>query len=141
MKTYNQAKSDLDYNKAIVAIYDKLHTNGIAYKDVHYYEFPKDISSNYSMGEKIVVKCGGNTIHTIDQCMEYSKSCKWRARHGYIVLAFTKKGLKDYVAICKKIKNETNLTEKVKLYDERRRLLNKYISIEKSTFNRKISVN
>lgn len=140
MKTYYQVKSDLVYSKAILEMYDNLHSNGIAYKNVHYYAMP-NISSNYSMGEKIVVKCGENTIHTIDHCHEYPKSCKWSAKHGYIVLAFTKRGLKDYVAVCKKIENETEMKERVRLFDEKRRLLNKYISIEKSTFNRKISVN
>ena len=141
MKTYNQVKSDLVYSKAIIEMYDNLHTNGISYKNVHYYAIPNNISSNYSMGEKIVVKCGENTIHTINHCMEYPKSCKWSAKHGYIVLVFTKKGLKDYVAVCKKIEHETERKARLELYDEKRRLLNKYISIEKSTFNRKISVN
>ncbi len=139
MKKYSELKSEMSVNNSMMELYENLHTNGIAYKDVHYYAMPR-ISSNYSMGEKIVVKCGENTIHTIDHCMEYAKSCKWSAKHGCIVLVFTKKGLKDYVAVCKKIENENNLAERLKLFDEQRRLVNKYISIEKSTFNRKISV-
>ena len=57
--------------------------------------------SGYSMGETVVLKCGDKTIQKLDNTSEYAKSCKYRAKHGYIVLEFSKKDLRTLVDLMK----------------------------------------
>lgn len=136
MKTYSQIKTEQEENNKKMQLFENLHNNGISYKNVHFYKTP-NIESNYSMGEMIVVKCGENHIEKADRCKNYAKSCKWKAKHGKIVVCFTKKGLKEYVFICKKIYATDDMKVRVKCFEQRRALLEKYIDKNESVYNRK----
>lgn len=141
METYIQLRNKQTYINGMMALYNNLHDNGIAYKNVHYYESPK-ISSNYSMGEKVLVNCDGKTIQIIDNCQEYAKSCRWNAKHGHIVIDFSKKGLKDYVNVCKAIAmlKPHDVKGRLELSTKRKDLLKKYISNNLSVYNRDFMV-
>lgn len=99
-KSYESVVEEIAQLFATKSVYDKLIECGIAKKDVHFYVTP-DITSGYSMGEEIVVKCNDVAIESVDNTQQYAKSCTWRPKHGYILLNFTKKDLKTYVALCK----------------------------------------
>jgi len=100
---YKQTKRIANEENMWLEVYDRLHECGIPYNEVHYFRYNLPYySSGFSMGEIMTVKCNGNEIHRIDRTKEYSKSCKWKAKHGYIVINFTKKGLRDYMTAAKR---------------------------------------
>lgn len=139
MKTYNQIKTEQEENNKQMQLFENLHNNGIPYKDVHYYKTP-NIGSNYSMGEMIIVKCGANHIEMADRCKNYAKSCQWKAKHGKIVVCFTKKGLKDYINICKKRETTDDIKASIKCFEEKKALLEKYIVKNETLCNRKYTI-
>lgn len=53
------------------------------------------IKSGYSMGETIIVKIKGVEVMRKNQTQEYAKSCKWRAKHGEVILDMTLKQAKE----------------------------------------------
>ena len=81
-----------------LTLLDRVIANGVPKGIVHHYVTP-DLSSGYSMGETVVMACNGQVFDVKDQTREYAKSCKWRARHGRVVVDMTKKQLRRYVEL------------------------------------------
>jgi hypothetical protein len=135
MKTYSQIKTEQQENNKTMQLFENLHNNGISYKNVHFYKSP-NITSNYSMGEMIIVKCGENHIENVDRTKNYSKYCKWKAKHGKIVVCFSKKGLREYVDICKKIDTTKDRNVIIEGFKQQRALLEKYIDKNESEYKR-----
>lgn len=128
-KTYNQLKSECVSNEKLLERYDALNRCGISLKYVHFYDTPY-ITSGYSMGEMVYIYCNDVLIERVDNCMEYAKSCKWRGRHGRIEVRFTKKGLKDFVGLCKSLSVVRGTNEWFDMYEKRRDLIKKYINLD-----------
>lgn len=119
METYKEAKERLLELRKLLNLYDILHLfGGVPYKDVHFY-MPPNYASGYNMGEVIVVKCNGVTLDTIDNRKFYAKSCKWRPKHGHVVLAFSKKSFRRYVDLCAEWANATDVKERLKIASEK----------------------
>lgn len=99
---YQQTKEIVATEGKWMQVYENLHLNGIPYKDVHYYRYNRPAySSGFSMGEIVVVRCNSRDIDRIDNTQEYAKSCTWKAKHGFVIINFTKKGLLDYIKAAK----------------------------------------
>ena len=139
MKTYQQVKNEIAENTNKMDLFEKLHFEGISYKNVHYYVTPP-VSSNYSMGEQVDVRCKNRPLEKVDHRQYYAKSCKWQPKHGYIVIDFDKKGLKDYVNLCKKLNGEMDLKTRVDLINERQSLVRKYVKTEFCEFKNSVYV-
>ena len=91
-------KQQLERQARLLEIVEKLHYLGLTWEEAEKFQFvaPR-IYSNYSMGEKIEWTLNGDYIYTEQYTDEYSKSCSWRAKHGYILINFkTKKRLKEF---------------------------------------------
>lgn len=137
--TYKELKSELAQKSKRMCVYESLHECGISYSNVHHYQSP-EITSNYSMGEVVLVYCNDDLIERIDNCREYSNSCKWRANHGKIVVRFTKKALKEYIRILSVLGNTLTMSV-IKDYNDRKlELLEKHIVWDESKYNRKITI-
>lgn len=122
MTTYKEVNERFVELRKLLTLYDVLHIyGGVPYKDVHYY-MPPYFASGYTMGEVLVVKCNGVTIDTVDRRKHYSKGCKWKAKHGRIVINFTKKAMRQYVEICKSLCDE-NVKNRSELITKERALL------------------
>ena len=118
-------------------VYDCLIACGIPQKMVHYYEHPS-VGSGYSMGEKVIVRVGYKPIEIIDNRKEYAKTCRYSARHGMVVLNFTKAALKKYVSLCKTF-TDGSIDDKVAASTEIRGLVRKQYD-EKASVVRKFEV-
>lgn len=91
-------KQQLERQARLLEIVEKLHYLGLTWEEAEKFPFvaPR-IYSNYSMGEKIEWTLNGDYIYTEQYTDEYSKSCTWKAKHGYILINFkTKKRLKEF---------------------------------------------
>ena len=99
---YSRVVSQIEELSALKENYEALISAGIPKTKVHYFEIPYSVNSGYSMGEVVIVRCNGKEIVRYDRTQEYSKSCKWYAKHGCVVLNFTKKSLKEYTLLCEK---------------------------------------
>ena len=134
-KTYEQVERELEQLNQTMELYDRLVSFGIPKKMVHYYTSPER-RSGYSMGETIAIMCNGQEVQIIDRTQEYARSCKWRAKHGYIVIDFTKKALKEYVTACYNIamarKNQKTYSEFVSLYAAKDKLIEQYFDEKNS---------
>lgn len=78
---------------------------GVPKKDAIFFNTPKWIAtSGFSMGEEYVIRCNGKLIRRdgISE-QEYARSCKWNAQHGLIVFSFTKKDLKLWLSLERKL--------------------------------------
>lgn len=80
-------------------LYNNLIDCGVTPKNVRYYETP-NVYSGYSMGETVEVWCNNKIIEAIDHTSDYARSCRWRAKHGKVVINFSKKSLKEYLKAC-----------------------------------------
>lgn len=49
------------------------------------------------MGETVRVYCNDRLIEVADRTEDYARSCKWRAKHGLVVIRFTQKALRQYI--------------------------------------------
>ena len=135
--TYNEAKEQFTELRKLLNLYDVLHIfGGVPYKDVHYY-MPPYFASGYTMGEEVVVKCNGVIIDTIDRRKHYSKGCKWKAKHGRIVIDFTKKAMRQYVEICKSLCDENNIKNRSELVTKERALLEDALDLTESIMKAK----
>jgi hypothetical protein len=86
----------------------RLHDiGGVPYSLTVKYKEPI-MKSGYTMGEEIIVKCNGQIIDRINNCMNYPKSCKYNAKHGKITINFTKKGLREYIERANKFFDDEN---------------------------------
>lgn len=134
-KTYEQVERELEQLNQTMELYDRLVSFGIPKKMVHYYTSPER-RSGYSMGETIAVLCNGQKVQIIDRTQEYARSCKWRAKHGYIVIDFTKKALKEYVTACYNIaialKYQKEYSELVSLHEAKDKLIEQYFDTKNS---------
>jgi len=135
-KTYEQVERELEQLNQTMELYDRLVSFGIPKKMVHYYTNPER-RSGYSMGETIAIKCNGQKVQIIDRTQEYARSCKWRAKHGYIVIDFTKKALKEYVTACYNIAmalkyQQKEYSELVSLYEAKDKLIEQYFDAKNS---------
>ena len=105
-KSYKQLVAELDELQKQKELYDRLHDlGGIKYDDVHLFRFPL-CKSGYSMGETLVVKVSKKVVAVQNQEADYAKSCKWRAKHGYMLFEFTKKGFKEMIELAKAVNYE-----------------------------------
>lgn len=137
METYKEAKERLLELRKLLNLYDILHLfGGVPYKDVHFY-MPPNYASGYNMGEVIVVKCNGVTLDTIDNRKFYAKSCKWRPKHGHIVLNFTKKALREYIEICHKLAVESDIKKSIESLEVKRILIKDAIDLNSSDIKKK----
>lgn len=89
------------------------------------------------MGETIAIMCNGQKVQIIDRTHKYARSCKWRAKHGYIVIDFTKKALKEYVTVCYNIAmafkdQQKEYSEFVSLYEAKNKLIEQYFDAKNS---------
>lgn len=126
--TYKQAVSQLEMLEKKVNLYNNLISCGIAEKRVHLYEAPV-CESGYSMGELIIIRCNGKEIDRYDNRKEYARSCKWSAKHGKIILDFTKKDLKTYFDL---LQDKLNTNGYWARYTEMRDLKTKVFVAEES---------
>lgn len=133
-ETYKQAKMMVEKYTAMMKLYNNLISFGVPQSKVQYYETPC-VSSDYSMGELVIVRCNGFDIDRKDKRQEYARSCKYHAKHGIIVLDFTKADLKKYVTLCEaKAKNVNRYFEdadkitalKEKAYNEKESVVRKF---------------
>ena len=89
---------DLKRQVRLMAIVETLHELGLSWEEAEDFPFATPrIWSEYSMGEEILYCFQNSPIFKESYTQQYAKSCKWRAKHGYIVINFkTKKALKEF---------------------------------------------
>lgn len=96
MRTYNEICRELDALTEQKRLCEALRDAGVPISKAHNYSTPY-ARSGYSMGENVKVYCNDIFIENYANTEEYAKSCKWQAKHGRVVLRFTKKALREYV--------------------------------------------
>ena len=130
MKNYNDLKNEISRLNEIKQVYELLHESGISYKTAEDFKFFQ-IESGFSMGEttELRIKSGGkmSTIFYEDETEKYPGG-KWKARHGQIIVTFTRKELKEYIKLCSG--NDT---------DEMQKYVVKHISSYDTKNNREVS--
>ena len=126
-KTYEQVERELEQLNQTMELYDRLISFGIPKEIVHFYTCP-ETSRDYS----VTVMCNGQKVQIIDKTQEYARSCKWRAKHGYIVIDFTKKALKEYVQTCYSIIMTENPDTMQSLERKRNKLIEQYFDAKNS---------
>ena len=91
-------KENLKEQVVLLHIVEKLHELGLSWEEAEDFPFATPrIWSEYSMGEEILYCFQNSPIFKECYTQQYAKSCKWRAKHGYIVINFkTKKALKEF---------------------------------------------
>lgn len=131
MKTYKEICERIEELHTQKVLCETLNLCGIALGKAHYYETP-DVTSSYSMGEKIYVWCGKTLLEVVNNTKEYAKSCTWRAKHGEVNICFTRKTLKEYVSLHETLHDLDFLrrVERITIgeYNERRDDVNKRIT-------------
>lgn len=135
MKTYNQYQNELNKAQAKMNLLDKLVDNGITKKSSGFF-MRINVDSGYSMGENTYLMVGGLPLDAVDTTKEYAKSCKWRENHGKVVINFTKKDLKTYVAMCEEM-------DKLRMYGKKMESMHKETEIKnwvESKINMDLSV-
>ena len=130
-KTYKELKSEYRSNEKMMEVYNALHRCGISLKNVHFYNTPT-VYSDYSMGEMVYIYCNDVLIEKVNNCREYAKSCKWKAKHGRVEVRFTKKALKEYIDLRKSILFKENHNDILALIDKKRDLVTKYVNLNNS---------
>lgn len=96
MDTYETITTKVEQLQKQLALWDALRERGIPTKYVQYYETPA-VRSGYRMGETVRVYCNDKLIEVADRTEDYARSCKWRAKHGLVVIRFTQKALRQYI--------------------------------------------
>lgn len=97
--TYDALQKLIETETEKLKLYDRLIACGLPKSKIHWYAIP-DMRSGYSMGEYVILRCNGQIIDTTDQTKEYRGGCKYRAKHGKVVLDFTKKDLRHWLDWC-----------------------------------------
>lgn len=97
--TYDQLKASIAKDQKQLDLYDALIAQGLPKTKVHYFSVPM-IKSGYIMGERVVVRVNSATVTQADYTKEYARSCKYRAKHGKVVLDFSKKDLRYWLDWC-----------------------------------------
>ena len=83
----------------MVALYDRLIGAGIPKKMVHWFKFP-NVSSGYSMGERVIINVNGVDIAKRDKRKYYTGRYYGREKHGNIFIRLSKRELREYVELC-----------------------------------------
>lgn len=135
--TYKETKERFAELRRALNLYDALHIfGGVPYNKVHNFIAPY-YASGYTMGETLVVRCNGITIAEADYRQHYAKSCKWRPKHGEVVLNFTKKAMRQYVELCAALEAETDVAERYEIIKKKDALIRAAIDWQKSVINLK----
>lgn len=132
--TYKALTERLGELTDLKTLYDSLVACGIPQGKAHYY-VRNLCSSGYSMGEIVEVWCNGKLIDRVNNTKEYAKSCSWRAKHGLVVLNFTKKALRRLIDINIGLEHASrteNHSDYTRLYYERRDLVRNAFVAKKS---------
>lgn len=124
-ETYKDVVSELERLTAIKEEYDALISCGIPQAKAHCFDIPYlYVDSGFSMGEEIVIRCNKHEILKRDFTKDYAKSCKWKAKHGYIVVDFTKKDLRTYIELWERsfeIERLLKFEQPIELREKRRK--------------------
>lgn len=99
MKSLQQLKEERDSIDIKIRQLENISSFGIPKTNVHKFIKPC-VDSGHSMGEVTKLYCNGEIVCMYDRTTEYAKSCKWKAKHGLVVIECNKKELKQYFDMC-----------------------------------------